>query len=211
MAKRTLLLGGMTTAYHQFWINGPALRDILQASGDFQVYMSEDLEVLTAPTLPTTYDLIVNLTTGRHLSPAQESGLLGFIRGGKGLVGVHNATDSFKNSAEYIAAIGGKFITHPAQLDIAVEYTDADHPIVRGLPPFVVRDELYLMEWQPERVHLLAQTHSHEGKATPLSWTREEGRGRIFYQSLGHNRTTYDVPEFREWLTRGAKWTVGAL
>ncbi len=209
MATRTLLLGGMTTGFHQFWINGPALRDILQAGG-FEVYMSEDLEVLASPGLGG-YDLMVNLTTGRDLSPAQETGLMGFIRSGKGLVGIHNATDTFKKSSDYIAAIGGKFITHPAQLDIAVEYTDADHPIVRGLPSFVVRDELYIMEWQPERVHLLAQTHSHEGKATPLSWVREEGRGRVFYLSLGHNRSTYDVPEFREWLTRGAKWAVGAL
>jgi len=209
MPGRALLLGGMTTGYHQFWINGPALRDILQGAG-IETFMSEDLEVLASPGL-ATYDLVVNLTTARRLDPAQERGLLEFLRGGKGLVGIHNATDTFTDSAAYIAAIGGRFLRHPAQLDIAVQYTDAAHPVVAGLRAFTVRDELYLMDWDPANVHLLAETHSHEGRSVPLAWVRQEGAGRVFYLSLGHNRATYDVPEFREWVSRGARWAVGAL
>lgn len=207
MPGRALLLGGMTTGYHQFWINGPALREILEAAG-LQTFLSEDLEVLTAPSL-SRYDLVVNLTTGRTLDASQERGLMEFVRGGKGLIGIHNATDTFKDSAPYMSAIGGRFITHPAQLEISVEYTDTSHPIVAGLPAFTVKDELYIMEWNPEHVHLLAQTHSHEGQAVPLSWVRQEGAGRVFYLSLGHNRSTYDVPEFREWVTRGVRWALG--
>ena len=208
MAVKTLLLGGMTTAYHQFWINGPALRDILNAHG-CETYMSEDLEVLASPGL-SNYGLIAVLATGRDLSPAQEAGLLGFVRGGGGLLGIHNATDTFKNSEQYIRAIGGKFISHPPQLDIAVEYVDGTHPIVQGLPPLTVHDELYQMDWDTQ-VHLLAQTHSHEGKATPLCWVRQEGAGRVFYLSLGHNRAVYDNPTYQEWVGRGARWAVGGL
>jgi len=208
MPRRALLLGGMTTAYHQFWINGPALRDILAAAG-FETFLSEDLEVLASPSL-SHYDLVVNLTTGRDLSPEGERGLTAFVRGGRGLVGIHNATDTFKASAWYMAAIGARFLTHPAQLDIAVEYTDVAHPIVAGLPAFTVKDELYIMDWAPDNVHLLAQTHSHEGRLVPLSWVRQEGAGRVFYLSLGHNRSTYDVPEFRAWVSRGAQWAAGA-
>lgn len=209
MPIRTLLLGGMTTGFHQFWINGPALRDVLAAHG-CEVYMSEDLEVLASPGLTAAYDLLVNLTTGRRLTPAQEAGLLGFVRGGRGLCGIHNATDTFKDSAAYISAIGGRFLHHPPQLDIEVEFVDADHPVTRGLPAFRLRDELYIMEWDPGRVHLLAETRSHEGRAVPLAWVREEGAGRVFYLSLGHNRSTYDVPEFREWVGRGARWAARA-
>ena len=204
MPRRALLLGGMTTGFHQFWINGPALRDILQGAG-FDTFLSEDLEVLASPGL-ARYDLLVNLTTGRRLEPEQEQGLLGFVRRGKGLVGIHNATDTFTACPEYVAAIGGRFRTHPAQLDIEVEYTDPSHPVVEGLPTFTVHDELYLMDWDPARVHLLAQTHSHQGQAVPVCWVRQEGAGRVFYLSLGHNRTTYDVPTFREWVARGARW-----
>jgi len=210
MPVRTLLLGGLTTAYHQFWINGPALRDILTEHG-CDVRLSEDLEVLTAPDLAGAYDLICNLTTGRQLSAAQEAGLLAFLRGGRGLCGIHNATDTFTASAAYLAAIGGRFRHHPAQLDIAVQYTLPGHPIVAGLPPFVVHDELYIMDWDPASVQLLAETTSHEGRPVPLSWVRQEGAGRVFYLSLGHNRSTYDVPEFRTWAGRGALWAAGSL
>lgn len=207
MPGRALLLGGMTTGFHQMWINGPALRDILQGAG-LETFLSEDLEVLSSPGLGH-YDLIVNLTTGRQLDPAQERGLLEFLRGGRGLLGIHNATDTFKNSPDYIRTIGGRFLHHPAQLEIAVEYTDPADPLVAGLPAFTVKDELYIMEWDPANVRLLAQTHSHEGKPVPLCWVRSEGAGRVFYLSLGHNRSTYDVPEFREWVSRGARWAAG--
>ena len=210
MPVRTLLLGGLTTAYHQFWIIAPALRELL-AEHDCDVRCSEDLEVLAAPGLRQAYDLIVNVTTGRQLSPTQEEGLLGFVRGGGGLCGIHNATDTFTSSAGYIAAIGGRFVRHPAQLDVAVEYVDAEHPITAGLPRFSVHDELYIMDWKPEAVHLLAQTHSHEGSPQPLSWVRAEGAGRVFYHSLGHNRSTYDEPAFRTWVGRGARWAARAL
>lgn len=209
MAVKTLLLGGMTTGFHQFWINGPALRDILNAHG-CETYMSEDLEVLASPGL-SSYGLVAVLCTGRDLSPAQEAGLLGLVRNGGGLLGIHNATDTFKNSEQYIHTIGGKFVHHPPQLDIAVEYVDRDHPIVQGLPPFTVHDELYQMEWDAQGVHLLAETHSHEGKATPLSWVRQEGKGRVFYISLGHNREVYDNETYREWVGRGARWVTGGL
>ncbi len=209
MPGRALLLGGMTTAYHQFWINGPALRDILEHHG-FQTYLSEDLEVLASPGLGN-YNLVVNLTTGRDLSAAQEAGLLGWLRSGRGLVGIHNAADTFKNSSAYISALGGKFITHPAQLDIEVQYSAPAHPVVAGLPPLTVHDELYLLEWDPSRVQLLARTTSHDPGGTPLCWLRDEGQGRVFYLSLGHNRSTYDDPTFREWVGRGARWAAGEL
>lgn len=210
MPVRTLLLGGLTTAYHQFWVLAPALRDLL-AEHDCDVRCSEDLEVLASPGLRAAYDLIVNVTTGRQLSGAQEEGLLGFVRGGGGLCGLHNATDTFTASAGYIAAIGGRFLRHPAQLDVAVEYVDPGHPITAGLPTFTVREELYIMDWRPEAVHLLARTTSHEGRPQPLSWVREEGGGRVFYHSLGHNRATYDVPPFRTWVGRGARWAARTL
>ncbi len=209
MPWKTLLLGGMTTGFHHFWINGVALRGILDGAG-CETYLSEDLEVLASPGLGQ-YQMVAVLCTGRSLSPEQEAGLLGFVRDGGALLGLHNATDTFKNSAQYIRAIGGSFVTHPPQLDITVEYVDAAHPVVRDLPPFTVHDELYQMEWDPANVHLLAQTHSYEGKATPLAWVRQEGDGRVFYLSLGHNREVYDDPNFRQWVERGARWALGAL
>lgn len=204
--SRALVLGGLTTGFHQFWINGPAIRAALAPAG-FELLLTEDLELLATPAL-NHYDLVINYTTGRDLTPAQWSGLVGFIRAGKGFVGIHNASDTFKNVPEYTEVLGGRFVTHPAQLDIAVTYVDPAHPIVAGLPPFTVHDELYLMDWRPERVHLLAETRSHEGRAVPVAWVREEGAGRVFYLSLGHNPEVFAQETVRAILGRGAQWAV---
>jgi type 1 glutamine amidotransferase len=204
---RTLLLGGMTRAYHEFWKNGVALREVLEAA-EAEVYMSEALEVLASPELGQ-YAVVANLSTGRRLTAAEEAGLLAFVRQGGGLLGVHNATDTFTDSPAYVAAIGGRFVRHPEQLDIHVAYPDPEHPLVRGIPPFTVRDELYIMDWDPGRVELLAATRSYGDQETPIAWVRREGQGRVFYISLGHNLSTYAVPEFRALVGRGLRWCAG--
>jgi type 1 glutamine amidotransferase len=199
-----LVLGGLSKAYHQFWVNGPAIAAALEPAG-FEVRLSEDLEILSAPEL-RHYDIIVNYTTGRELSVAQWDGLVAFIRSGKGLVGIHNAADTFKNIPAYLDVLGGRFVSHPPQLDILMEYVDHNHPITAGLDPFTVHDELYLLDWRPERVHLLAQTRSFSDQVQPLAWVRQEGGGRVFYHSLGHNRETLEHPQIRALLCRGARW-----
>lgn len=204
---RALVLGGLSTGYHQFWVNGPAIREALVPAG-FEVLLSEDLELLGTPAL-FHYDLLVNYTTGRDLTPAQWEGLTTFIRSGKGLLGIHNAADTFKNIPGYQELLGGRFIKHPPQLDITVEVVDGTHPITEGLSAFTVHDELYLLDWRPERVHLLAETHSFQDQAVPLAWVREEGAGRVFYHSLGHNRETLAHKSVRETLQRGARWASG--
>ncbi|MFX6326674.1 ThuA domain-containing protein, partial [Acinetobacter baumannii] len=71
---------------------------------------------------------------------------------------------------------------------------DAEHPITQGLGTFTVHDELYLFsDYDPARVHLLAQTESFDDNNSgpiPIAWTREQGAGRVFYISLGHNPST---------------------
>ncbi len=201
---RALVLGGLTTGFHPFWINGPAIRAAIAPAG-FDLFLSEDLEILATDGL-RHYDLLVNYTTGRNLTPDQWAGLERFVRSGGGLLGIHNAADTFKNVPEYRAMLGGRFVSHPPQLDIAVTHVDPDHPITAGMPRFTVHDELYLLDWMPERVQLLSETHSHEGRSVPVLWVRSEGNGRVVYHSLGHNRETLEAPEVQQILQRAARW-----
>jgi type 1 glutamine amidotransferase len=42
----------------------------------------------------------------------------------------------------------------------------------------------------------------------PVVWKRMWGAGRVFYSSLGHIATDFDVPEVMEIFKRGVHWAV---
>jgi type 1 glutamine amidotransferase len=184
--------------------NAPPLEEIV---GDYQALSRETL---------SRYRLVLLFTTGEG-NGEDVPALVEWIQAGGALVGIHCAADSFGSNTDYIAAIGGRFRTHPAPLDIAVEFVDTAHPITTGLSPFTVRDELYLFNhYDPTRVHLLAQTHSYPhfpdqpDAPTPLCWIRTEGKGRIFYLSLGHFPEVMADANWQELVRRGARWALNA-
>jgi len=202
---KLLLLGGPSTAYHDIAEMGPVIARTLEAAG-FQVTTTEDMDDLNPDTLKG-YDGIFNYTTDRDITESQWEALDGFVRGGGAYIGIHNATDTFENKQEALRLIGGHFITHPPQLEIPVEIVDPDHPVTQGVRPFTVFDELYVLESWPEDYHLLARTDAADGQ--PISWVREEGRGRVFYLSPGHNAAIFEDPDYAKLLRRGAQWATG--
>src|SRR5690606_13329110 len=61
---------------------------------DFSVFASEDSKVFTGAEL-ARFDVIVLLnTTGDIFSESEQNALKAFVRSGKGIVGVHAATDT---------------------------------------------------------------------------------------------------------------------
>jgi hypothetical protein len=47
-----------------------------------------------------------------------------------------------------------------------------------------------------------------DGKAWPVMWTKEVGRGRVFASAAGHNYFTFNDPYFRIILLRAMAWTM---
>lgn len=218
---KALFVGGCDAPYHRLEPAEAPVREALTRAGlsvDVSgIYHPDgdapvgDYRALSANTLPG-YDAVVLFTTGRGQGEDIPA-LLEFVRGGGSLIGIHCATNSFTDNAEFAAAMGGKFRHHPAQLDVAVEFVGPPHPITEGLTPFMVHDELYLFsDYDPSRVRLLAQTRSYDDNGpVPVCWTREEGQGRVFYLSLGHNPEVMADPHWQELFTRGVRWAIRTL
>jgi type 1 glutamine amidotransferase len=223
MPEKALFVGGCKATYHQLEPAEPSIRSALEELGlhvtTSGIYhpnggaeYTGDYSAISASNLEN-FDLLVLYTTGAEPQGADVDAIIAFVRGGKALVGIHNAADSFTTHAEYVALIGGKFRTHPAQMDITIEFVDTRHPITQGLSGFTVFDELYLFaDYHPARVHLLAQTRSYDDNGpVPVCWIREEGAGRVFYLSLGHNPTTLADPHWKELFQRGVQWALRRL
>lgn len=186
---------------------------ILEGDG-FEVRVSDSLDAYLDEDAMRATSLVVQCVTMSAVSPEQERGLLGAVRGGAGFGGWHGGTgDSFRNSTGYQYMVGGQFVAHPGNtIEYGVEVTNRDHPITRGIPDFRVRSEQYYLHVDPSNDVLATTTFTGEhdrwieGTVMPVVWTRRFGGGRVFYCSLGHVPDDFEVPEAREIVRRGLGW-----
>ncbi len=218
MAKRVLVVGGCPAPYHRLEPVVAPITDCLVAAG-FDVTVTGiyhpdggdafvgDYSAISAENL-AGYDALLLYTTGAETHGADVDAIVSYVKGGGALLGIHNAADSFTANPDFVKLIGGKFRTHPAPLDVTFSSVAPDDPIVAGIADFTVLEELYLFaDYDPQNVHLLAQTTSYDDNgAVPVCWTREEGAGRVFYTSLGHFPETMSDASWITVMQRGARW-----
>jgi len=205
---RLQIIANPDMPYHKSEDYESIMVPVLRASGH-SVSMSTNHADLNAEVLSNT-DVLLLYTTGGHLEPAQEQALVDFVRRGGGLVGIHCAADSFKDSQVYMDLICGRFVHHPAHQVFHIQIRDSAHPITAGLEDFDVYDELYLMETQPQRYHLLVSC-PWEGADRDVAWVREEGQGRVYYCSLGHTPEALAHPSVQQLHLRGCEWAARLL
>jgi type 1 glutamine amidotransferase len=125
-----------------------------------------------------------------------------FVRGGGGILAIHSATASFKESQRYFEILGGRFIGHGPVENFEVRGRKYD--IFNGIESFSIRDELYIHELQPGiDVHF---TIAHDGQESPAVWTHSYGAGRVCYAVPGHTTESMKHPAMQEILRRGLKW-----
>jgi len=147
--------------------------------------------------------------------------LLSFVREGKGFVGAHGATAALAEWPGYVDLVGGTFDEHPwGQVSVELVVEDPAFPAVAHFPKrFRFTDEIYqIAQFSRERSHVLISLDSasvdmaHEGVRQtdfPIAWTREYGKGRVFYSSLGHASETWAREDVRKMWLEAIKWALG--
>lgn len=174
------------------------------------------LECLTSAAELQRFDLMIPCWTMGQLTPEQSAALVGAVRAGTPLAGIHGGMgDAFRGNLDYEWMVGGHFAAHPHVGDYTVRVTDRAHPITQGLPAsFVYQSEQYYLLVDPG-VHVLAETdYQHEGATVrmPVAWTKHWGQGRVFYSALGHEPAEFARhPSALELTIRGFRWAAGLL
>ncbi len=212
MSKRALIVWGGWVGHEP-----KQTAEIFAASlkaRDYDVDLETELDVfLDADRLAAT-DLIVPVYTQSTITREQEKGLLTAVKAGTGMGGWHGGMgDAFRQNVEYQFAVGGQWVAHPGNIiDYTVDITEPDNPIVAGLGSFAMHSEQYYLHVDPSN-HVLATTtftgeHASwiEGTVMPVAWTRYYGEGKIFYCSLGHVASDFNVPEAKLIVERGLLW-----
>ena len=187
--------------------------EILRGEG-FDVRLADTLDAYLDAERLRALSLIVPIWTMGVITPDQERGLLQAVAGGVGIAGWHGTMgDSFRNNPEYQFMVGGQWVAHPGNIiEYGVNIVNHDDPITAGLADFHMRSEQYYMHVDPSNEVLATTTFSGAhaswiaGCVMPVVWKRHWGAGRVFYCSLGHQVSDFDVPEAREIVRRGMLW-----
>ena len=185
------------------------------------------------------FDVIAFYTSGDLTQPAKDGSppmtqagkqkLLDAISAGKGFVGIHSATDSFRSQDPpdrnpeqvdpYIAMIGGEFLMHGEEQEAALLLTTRNFPGIRNLG--VAEGLAFTEEWYTFRsfapdlhVIIIQETQMMRGDAYrrpdyPQTWARLHGKGRVFYTSMGHRKEIWTNPFFQAIVAGGLEWAAG--
>lgn len=226
--RRLLAVGAASGWQHESVSDALAAIDAIgRESGLWETTVRTDAQLLTRRTLKDNaknldhFDALFFYTCGDlPLDDEQKQALLGFVRDdGKGLLGAHSATVA--EWPAFVEMIGGRFDGHPwDQLEAVVKVEDRGFPAVRHFPErFRLFDEFYqvrdfsrqgsrvLMSLDLSSVDRTRKDARHDD--VPIAWTRGYGKGRVFYSSLGHPRSSWARADMRLMWLEAVKWAMG--
>ena len=192
------------------------------------------------------FDAVFFYTTGDLCSPGTDKqppmtlegkrALFDYVRGGKGFIGTHTASDTFHTANEdkkgldryvnhgekadpYVRFLGGEFIKHGAQQVARNRVTDPKFPgFEKAGSEFAFQEEWYsLKDFTPD-IHVLTVIDAPSMKGPeyrrppyPTTWARKEGKGRVWYTAMGHREDVWANPIFQDILVGGIRWALGEV
>jgi HEAT repeat protein/type 1 glutamine amidotransferase len=184
-----------------------------------------------APESLAQFDAVCMLSsTGELFDDAKlKQSLVDFVKGGKGLVGIHAATDCFYKWTEYGDMMGGYFDGHPwgAGDTVTCKLDDPAHPLNAAFKgrEFAIQDEIYQFQPKPysrEKLRVLVSLDTAKTNMDKEGLKREDGdyaiawlhpyeNGRVFYSSLGHNESTFWNAAVLQHFLDGIQFAIGDL
>ena len=154
-----------------------------------------------------------------------KTSLADFVAGGKGLIGVHSATDTYHGWKDYNQMMGGTFDGHPWHTKVPVKNLEPKHPLNAAFDgkDFEIADEIYQFRADTalptDRKFLLSldtdkmdvSKGNRKDGLYPVSWISTFGKGRTFYCSLGHREEIYWNPTVLKHYLAGIQYALGDL
>ncbi|MFN3575662.1 MAG: ThuA domain-containing protein [Tabrizicola sp.] len=194
---------------------GPMFADWLRDAG-MQVTLTDSLSCFDDAEALKSHDLIVPVWTMSKIEKQQALNVCAAVAAGTGIAGCHGGMcDAFRENVDWQFLTGAQWVAHPG--NDGVEYgvrIVSDDPLVAGVGDFTVRTEQYYLHVDPAvRVHAVCDfpvvegPHSVNGPvAMPVVFTKGYGRGRVYYNALGHQKTVIDHGPAAELMRRGLLW-----
>ncbi len=200
-------------------------------TGAFATDFSTDYAVFDAANL-AKYDAIVlnNTTQLKITDAAMQKALLDFVRNGKGMIGIHAATDNFYTWPDAAKMMGGLFDGHPwgGGGTWGFRIDAPDHVLTKAFAEksFKLKDEVYqfkdpytrddrrvliTLDLSDPATAAIQQGVKRADKDFASAWIRKEGKGRVFFCGLGHERNVFMEPAILQFFLDGTQYALGDL
>ena len=218
-------------------------------TGAFEATITDDSEAFAADNLKNYDAVLMASTTGSLFAPKSgkeelmfdakagelpadvkhskelRDSLIAFVKSGKGIMGIHAATDSSYKWKDYGTMMGGYFNGHPWG-KITLRLDDPTNPVnaAFGTEPFTISDEIYTFKdtYDRSRLHILASIDIEASNITGgfnrpqdhdygVSWLHKYEGGRVFYTLIGHREESYMNPIVLKHMLAGLQYALGDL
>ncbi len=219
MAKKALIVKGGWVGHEPVQV-GDIFERELKGMG-FDVEVSETLDSFLDLEKRMALNLIVPIWTMGEITKEQVKGATDAVASGVGMAGCHGGMcDAFRQSTVWQFMTGGQWVAHPGNngVEYIVNIKPGSSPIIEGIKDFMVKSEQYYLHVDPA-VDVLATTplpivdgpHAPNGHVDmPVVWTKFWGKGRVFYNSLGHHADVFDIEPALLLMKRGFEWAAKA-
>jgi len=167
------------------------------------------------------YDTVLLHDMGEKTEQNTRNRLKEFVESGGGVVSLHHAIVDYTDWPWwYREVIGGKYFVQATEGHAASSYEEGieflvqsvsgkeNHPILRGVGPLWVHDEVYKGMLHSPGIEVLMET-SHPGNDRPVVYVGPYSKSRIVYIQLGHSGDTMGNPGFRKLVSNAVRWVSG--
>jgi|GEM_PF-1015829 len=194
----------------------------LGLQNNFTADATEDSTMFTDANLAQYKAVIFLNPSGNILDVSQQGALQRFIQGGKGFVGLHNATALLDPAMDawtwYQNMLGAKYQSEIGTQPLCLQVLTTLHPSTASLPnPWCYTEEAYNFNQNPKALGAVVLLNLDEttvsggtmGSDHPFSWYKPYDGGRMWYTNGGANDAEYSQTYFLSHTLGGIKYAAG--
>jgi len=207
-----ILFLGHDSKHHDSNRYFPMLSKALGRDGIYFDYYTDVDEALGDASHLSRYDGVLLYANHDKISEKQYGNLKNYLAEGGGFIPVHCASACFNNQPDFVRLVGGKFAHHKGK-EFTTTVVAPKHPAMKDVKEFRAWDETYVHSGHgSDRTILMVRKPEGDDnmkEPEPWTWTRNEGRGRVFYTASGHDQRVWSRKEFHQLLKSGILWAIG--
>ena len=205
-------------------------------SKDGNLFTAENLAHFDAFLFFTSGDLTFQERNGRGdnyplMSLAGKKAFLDAIENGKGFIGINTANFTFTDAVSpgeektpvnlwrYTKMIGAGYMGHNEVQKGYFTFLDRKFPGMENVPlDYAPIDQWYAFNRLNLDMHVIMALDApklvgnlYERPSYPVAWARMQGRGRVYYTTMGHTVEIWQDPVFLRMLLGGIRWATRSV